>query len=161
MANAVPARRVETDPKMMPKRRPLKPPTSGISRQRNRQRIVDHGIHGVHGQESAETVVNGVTERQQPGLAEQHVIGQREHDHDAHQAEHRQRRPGSDNRRQDRKRDGEREPRPDKTRHRRGARLRQGPARRDVCYAARNITQCSRVPMRPVGRKIKISTSSK
>ena len=31
MANTVPARRVETDPKMMPNNKPLKPPTSGTS----------------------------------------------------------------------------------------------------------------------------------
>ena len=42
-------------------------------------------------QKAAESVIHGVPERQHAGLAEQDVVGQREDDGDADQAERRQR----------------------------------------------------------------------
>ena len=56
-------------------------------------RRCDDGIHRVDREKSAEPVIDGVTEREQAGLAEQHVVGEREHDHDAHQAHHGERLP--------------------------------------------------------------------
>src|SRR6267142_1148172 len=50
----------------------------------------------------SEIIANGVPERQQPGLAEQHVVGQRENDRDAHLRKHRQREALGENKRQQR-----------------------------------------------------------
>ena len=57
----------------------------------NRQSVGDDDIDDVHRAVGAEPVVDRVTERQHPGLAEQHVVGQREQHGDAHQAHHGQR----------------------------------------------------------------------
>jgi hypothetical protein len=69
-------------------------PDDRDEKQRHRQPVMDHGIHGVDRQKSAQAVIDGVTKRQQAGLAKQHVVGQREHDHDAHEAEHGERAAG-------------------------------------------------------------------
>ena len=50
-----------------------------------------HRIHHVNGQETAETIVNGVAERQKPGLAEQNVVRKGKNDRYADQAERRER----------------------------------------------------------------------
>ena len=70
-------------------------------RQRDRPAVRNHRIHHVAGREAAEAVMHGVTERQQSGLAEQDVVGQREDDRDADQAERRQRAAGGEDQRQD------------------------------------------------------------
>jgi hypothetical protein len=46
------------------------------------------------GDKAAEAEIDGVAERQKAGLSEQHIVGQREDDHHAHQAHHRQRQAG-------------------------------------------------------------------
>jgi hypothetical protein len=43
----------------------------------------------VHRGEGAEAVIHGVAEGEQPGVAEQHVVGEGEHHHDAHLAQER------------------------------------------------------------------------
>ena len=77
----VPARRVDTAPKMMPKTRPATPPTSGNTTSGSGAPLPSTTVHHVHGQEAAQPEEDGVAERQQAGLAEQHVVGQREDDH--------------------------------------------------------------------------------
>jgi hypothetical protein len=47
------------------------------------------GIQRVHRGEGAEAVIHGVAEGEQPGVAEQHVVGEGEHHHDAHLAKER------------------------------------------------------------------------
>ncbi len=90
IANTVPARFVITQPIRM-QSQPAD--AAGQRNQGQRQRPVMAGdrVHDMDGEEAAEAVLHGVTERQQPGLAEQDVVGQREHDRDADQAERRQR----------------------------------------------------------------------
>ena len=131
-------------------------------RERHRQTVVDHRVHGMHGEEAAQPVIDGVAEREQAGLAEQHVVGEREHDHDAHQAEHRQRTAGGKDHRQHREQESERDPRRRQPRERRRrARRTRATTRRHACRISCRVAQCSRVPIRPVGRKIRISTRSK
>jgi len=48
----------------------------------------------------AEAEIHGVAERQQAGLAKQHVVGQRENDRDAHLRQHGQRKALGEHERQ-------------------------------------------------------------
>ena len=42
----------------------------------------------MHGDEAAQTEIDGMAKRKHPALAQEHVIGQREYDHDTHFARH-------------------------------------------------------------------------
>ena len=53
--------------------------------------IVDDGVHRVDRDETAEAIIDRVSERKQARLPQQHIVGQGENDHDAHEAHHRQR----------------------------------------------------------------------
>ena len=157
MANAVPLRLVDTQPNIMANSEPGQAADQRHHEQRDRQLAAPTRIDGVHREVGAEAVVNRMTERQHAGLAEQHVVGQREDDGDAHQAHHRQRRAGA----------------------RRAAAAPPAAApRRSTIRAAQavptprlpppstmrawhGIAHVSRFPNRPVGRKIRTSTSSR
>ena len=75
----------------MPKNRPARPPTSGSSVTGRCEFARADRVERVGADERAQPVVHRVAEGQQPALPEQHVVGQREDDRDAHLAQHRQR----------------------------------------------------------------------
>ena len=50
-------------------------------RHRHAELVVDDGVHRVDRDEAAEAVIDGVAERQEARLPEQHVVGEREDDH--------------------------------------------------------------------------------
>ena len=109
----------------------------------------------MHREVGAEPVVNGVTKGEHAGLPEQHVVGERKDDGDAHQAQHGQRRARAEDQRQQRP-------------------ARCAPAIHSPKGARRpsrfvpppsadalqdRIAHVSRFPNRPVGLKIKTRTS--
>ena len=102
---------------------------------------MDHSVHRVDGEKSAKAIIDGVTKRKQAGFAEQHVVGEREHDHDAHEAHHRERAARREDRRQDREREGERDPWRRKPCRSREAHRPQTRARRHVDDIRRYIAQ--------------------
>ena len=61
---------------------------------RHRQLAVAGGIEEMHRAVAGEAEQHRMAERQQPGLAHQHVERQREDDHHAHLAQHRQHEAG-------------------------------------------------------------------
>ena len=98
--------------------------------------------------------MHGVAERQQAGLAEQDVVGQREDDRDADQAEGRQRAARREDQRQDDQR-GDAD-QPDAVEAQAFAGGVFGMLELEVVASV----MTSRVPIRPMGRTIRMSTSS-
>jgi hypothetical protein len=97
----------------------------------------------------AEPHVDRVPEREQPGLPEQHVVGQREDDHDAHLAHEREREPLPEDERQ--RGEGQREQPPDEP----AAGVDRLEAQRAHDAFPGHV---SRVPISPRGRTISINT---
>ena len=96
IANAVPERCVITQPIRAAKNSPVAPPISGTSGSGIGHLAPPIIVDGVDRQEAAEAVIHRVAERQHAGLAEQDVVGQREDDRDADQAEGRERAAGGE-----------------------------------------------------------------
>ena len=79
---------------------------------------VDDGVHRVDRDEAAEPEIDRVAERQQARLPQQHVVGQGENDHRAHDAHHRQRGARREDLRRQREQRGQRQPRRERARGR-------------------------------------------
>ncbi len=92
------------------KQQPGQAADQGNDGQRDRQLVGADDVDGVDHQEAAEAVIDRVAERQHAGLAEQDIVGQREDDGDADQAERRQRTAGTEDPGQQQKRDRGRHP---------------------------------------------------
>ena len=103
--------------------------------------VLVHRDERVHGDHRAEPVVDGVAEGEQPGLAEQHVEGEREHRHDRDLRE--QGEPVAGARQERREQDERKVPAP----HQEAPR---GHERRRL--------HVSRAPMIPRGRKMRMAT---
>ncbi len=123
-------------------------------RQRDRKLVLGDDVDGVDREEAAEAVIDRVAERQHAGLAEQDIVGQREDDRDADQAEGGQRSARREQFRQHQQH--QRRGDPDAVEFQPVGRGRA--RRRDGCGCVAHV---SRVPRRPIGRKIRISTSSR
>ncbi len=130
-------------------------------RQRQRRLAADDGVHRVHGEEAAQAEEDRVAERQQAGLPQQHVVGQGEDDHHPHQAHGGERQSRAQHVRQHRQQRGRRDPdaeRGEPPPAAAGRSLMHGQVgRRRACAVAHD----SRVPISPLGRKIRIRTSSR
>ena len=87
IANAVPLRLVETQPSRTANNSPVRPPTRGTSGSGIGSLLALMDVDGVDDEKAAEPVIDRMAERQHAGLAEQDVVGQREDDGDADQAE--------------------------------------------------------------------------
>ncbi len=128
----------------------------GEQRQRHRPAAGARHVEQVDGDEAAETEEHGVTEGQEPRLPEQHVVGQGEDDHRPHQAHRRQRQPRAEQVGQQDQDRGQHDP--DRVA---GQKTRPAAGCLAGTIDGARPAHVSRVPMRPRGRKIRISTRSR
>ena len=124
---------------------------------RNRKRAIGDAEHGVHGHEGAEAGVDGVAEAQHAALAEQHVVRQAGDDADADLRQHRPLEVAAAARAARRAAPGRSRPTP-ASRPRPTGRATDAGERPSAGAAS---IQPSRVPSRPLGRKIRISTRNR
>ena len=71
----------------------------GQQLQGHRQHALADHIDRVHGQKSAQTVVNRMPEGEHAALSQQHVVGKGKYDGDSHLTEHGQRETGAEHQR--------------------------------------------------------------
>ena len=77
----IPARLGRNEAEQEAEAEPRQPADERDDRHGHAELGVDDGVHRMDGDEAAEAVIDGVAERQQARLPEQHVVGQREDDH--------------------------------------------------------------------------------